>query len=105
MAHRFDIGAVIKVTLGKILGLAIPLILYIDLKSLYNYLVKLGTTQEKRLMVDVMSLRQSYKQQEITEVKWIHGHHNPANSITKVKPSSALKMLIDSNLINISTMQ
>ena len=61
MAHGFDIGGVIKATLGKILGAALPLILCTHSKSLYDCLVKLGTTQEKRLMVDVMSLRQSYE--------------------------------------------
>lgn len=47
----------------------ILLILSIDLKLLYKYLVKLNITQEKQLMVDVMSPSQPYKQQEITEVK------------------------------------
>ncbi len=69
MAYGFEIGAVIKAMLRKILGSAVPLILYTDLKSLYNYLVKLDTTQKKQLIVDVMSLRQLYKQQEIPEVK------------------------------------
>ena len=69
MAHRFDIGVVIKATLGKMLGSAVSLILCTDSKSLYDCLVKLGTTQEKQLMVDVMSLRQSYKRREITEIK------------------------------------
>ena len=103
MAHGFDIGAIIKATLEKILRLAVPLILCTDSKSLYNCLVKLGTTREKWLIVDVMSLRQSYEQWEITEVKWIYGHHNPADSMTKAKPSSALKTLINTNCINIST--
>ena len=44
MAYGFDIGVVIKTTLGKILRLAIPLILYIDPKFLYDCLVKLVTT-------------------------------------------------------------
>ena len=54
-------------------------------------------------MIDIMSLHQSYERREITEVKWIHGHHNPADSMTKAKSSSALKNVIETNRINIST--
>jgi hypothetical protein len=38
-----------------------PIVVCTDLYSLYECLVKLGTTQEKRLMIDIMALRQSYK--------------------------------------------
>jgi len=69
MAYRFNIRAVIKLTVNKILNINLPLIMYTDLKSLYNYLIRLGTTQEKRLIINVMCLRQAYKQKEITEVK------------------------------------
>lgn len=103
MAHGFDIGAVIKATLGKVLQAEIPLVLCTYSKSLYDCLVKLGTTHEKRLMIDVMSLRQSYERREITEIKWIHGHNNLADSMTKRRPSSALKTLIDTNRINLDT--
>lgn len=47
MAHKFNIRAVIKAMLRKMFESTIPLILYIDLKSLYNCLVRLGTIQEK----------------------------------------------------------
>lgn len=39
MALRFDIKAVIKAILGKMLKSAVPLILYTNSKSLYNCLV------------------------------------------------------------------
>lgn len=45
----------------------------------------------------------SYEQQEITEMKWIHGYHNLADFMTKAKPLLASKMLIDLNNHNINT--
>ena len=69
MAYGFNIGAVIKATLEKMLQVEIPLILCIDSKSLYDCLVRLETTQEKKLRIDVMTLRQSYERREVTEVK------------------------------------
>jgi hypothetical protein len=101
MAHSFDKGMVIKTTIEKILGKSIPLIVCTDSKSLYDCLVKLGTTNEKRLMIDLLCLRQSYERREITEVKWIDGNTNPADAMTKGKPCSALKALLDTNRIDL----
>jgi hypothetical protein len=102
LAHGFDIGAAIKSTIQKILQLEqLPLVLCTDSKSLYDCLVKLGTTQEKRLMVDLMCLRQAYERREITEVKWISSGDNPADAMTKAKPCQALKTLIDTNKLNL----
>jgi len=57
MAHGFNIGAVIKSTLDKVLQVNLLLILCTDLKSLYDYLIRLGTTQEKRLIINIICLR------------------------------------------------
>jgi hypothetical protein len=46
-----------------------PIVVCTDLYSLYECLVKLGSTQEKRLMIDIMALRQSYERREITEIQ------------------------------------
>jgi hypothetical protein len=83
------------------LGIKLPLVVYTDSKSLYECLVKLGITQEKRLIVDVMCLRQAYERREIAEVKWIKGDTNPTDAITKSKPSNALKLLIDTNTLQL----
>jgi len=101
MAHGFDMGASVKSTIDRALEMELPLVVCTDSKSLYECLVKLGTTREKRLMIDVMCLRQAYERREIAEVKWIKGESNPADSITKSKPTNALKRLINTNTIQL----
>jgi hypothetical protein len=101
MAHGFDMGAVVKSIVDRALEIDLPLVVYTDSKSLYECLVRLGTTQEKRLMIDVICLRQAYERREIAEVKWIKGESNPADSMTKLKPTNALKRLINTNTIQL----
>jgi Reverse transcriptase (RNA-dependent DNA polymerase) len=103
-AHGFDIAIAIKTTLDNILDTRTPLILCTDSKSLFDCLVRLGTTQEKRLMIDIMCLRQAYERRQITEVKWIDGDTNPADAMTKAKPCDALRRLIDTNKVDIKDM-
>ena len=43
IAYSFNIAAVIKSTINKMLFIITPLIFYTDLKSLFNYLVRLST--------------------------------------------------------------
>jgi hypothetical protein len=57
IAHGFDIGGLVKTIINRILEIEVPLVVYIDSKSLYEYLVKLGTTREKRLIIDIICLR------------------------------------------------
>jgi hypothetical protein len=47
---------------------AIPLVICTDSYSLYKYLVKLRIIKEKRLIINIMALRQSYERREITEI-------------------------------------
>ena len=99
MAYGFDLSIFIKLILNKALRIDLPLVLYIDLKSLYGCLIKLGTIVEKRLIIDIICLRQAYERREITEVKWIKGESNPADLMTKGKLLNALKRLIDTNTL------
>ena len=52
-----------------------------------------------------MCLYQLYERREITEVKWINGNSNPTDSMTKSKASTALKKLIDTNYLELQTME
>ncbi|RAL58350.1 hypothetical protein DID88_005767 [Monilinia fructigena] len=107
LVFGFDVGAAIKGSINAIIKpkKQIPLVICIDSKSLYELLTKLGTTAEKRLMIDIMSLRQSYERREITEIKWIDGNSNPADAMTKDRPCQALKDLIDTNKLIIKESQ
>jgi hypothetical protein len=69
MIHELDINAILKAIMSKMLSITVLLVFCIDFKLLYDYLITLSITREKRLMINVMSLRQSYKRREIIEVK------------------------------------
>jgi hypothetical protein len=43
IAHGFNISSLVKSIINKVLEIKVPLIIYIDSKSLYEYLVKLRT--------------------------------------------------------------
>ena len=85
-------------------GSDIPLIICIDSFSLYECLVKLGTMSEKRLMIDLTSIRQAYERRQITEIKWIKGEDNPADSMTKEKGNTALDRIIATNKLSIEVL-
>jgi hypothetical protein len=56
-----DIAIAVKASLDTILTrlniAIIPIIVYTDSFSLYEYLVKLSTIKEKRLIIDIIALR------------------------------------------------
>ncbi|KAI0991271.1 hypothetical protein K3495_g16916, partial [Podosphaera aphanis] len=80
------------------LGLpTVPIIICTDSFSLYECLVKLGTTKEKRLMIDIMAIRESYERRELAEIRWINGKDNPADAMTKATPTGALRRLVETN--------
>lgn len=101
--YDFDIRVIIQVILRKVFEAKVSLVFCIDSKFLYNCLVKLGNTHKKCLIIDIMSFCQLYKKSKIMEIKWIYAYNNPADSMTKSKLSSTLKMLVNINSIDLDT--
>lgn len=95
------VGTTIKMIMAQLGFEKIPTIVCTDSYSLYECLVKLGTTKEKRLMIDIMALRQSYERGEIMEIKWINGSDNPADAMTKADPNKALEKFINTNTLRV----
>ena len=105
MVGGFDSAIALSTTLQQIVRNfnmpGIPVVICTDSKSLYDCLVKLGTTNEKRLMIDIMSIRESYEKREITEIRWINGKDNPADACTKKTPNNAIEALVSHNRLTI----
>jgi hypothetical protein len=97
----FTIGSTLTIIM-KQLGLpTIPIIVYTDSYSLYECLVKLETTKKKRLIINIMAIRESYENRELFEIRWINGQNNPADVITKSNPNKALETFINTNSLRI----
>jgi hypothetical protein len=65
----YAIGSTLKLITTQLELPDIVTIVCTDSYSLYEYLVKLGTTKEKRLIIDIIVLQQSYKRKELFEVR------------------------------------
>ena len=73
MANGVDIGFTIAATVSMILQqLSLPpapLVVCTDSLSLYDCVVKLEITREKRLMIDIMALREIYERRELIDMR------------------------------------
>ena len=52
----YAISIILNIIIDKLNLLKIKIIIYIDLYSLYKYLVKLRTTKKKRLIINIILL-------------------------------------------------
>lgn len=95
------LGTILKMITDQLDLPQIPIVVCTDSYSLYECMVKLGTTKEKRLMIDIMSVRQSYERRELSEIRWINGNDNPADALTKANPTKSLQQLVETNKIRV----
>ena len=62
MTYNFDVDAVIKSIVKKILAIpTLLMIVCINLKSLYECLIRLKIIQKKRFIIDIMCLKKHIK--------------------------------------------
>ena len=97
----FIVATTIKIITEQLRLPEIPMVVLTDSYSLYECIVKLGTTKEKRLIINIMALRQMYERRELDEVRWINGNNNPADAITKGNLNKSLKLFLNTNKLTI----
>ena len=62
------IGTTLKMITDQLKLPVIPIIIYTDLYSLYECLVKLSIMKEKCFMIDIIALWQSYEWQKLFKI-------------------------------------
>jgi hypothetical protein len=101
----FDLAYVIITTLKIITNQQnlpeILIIFYINSKSLYEYIMKLGITKEKHLIINIITIRQAYEKKELFEICYINKQDNLIDTITKLLPNKTLEKFINTNKLTI----
>ncbi len=90
----FDYCLAFAQDLSFILGKEIPVYLITDSKSLFDTVTKLTSITEKRLLIDVSSIRQSYYSSEIRKIGHVRSECNLADPLTKRMASKTLANLL-----------
>ena len=62
------IRTTLKIIIDRLKLPIIPIIIYTDLYSLYQCLVKLSTIKEKHLIINIIVLQQFYKHKELFKI-------------------------------------
>ena len=65
----YAIGSTLSIIIKQLKLPVTSVIVYTDSYSLYECLVKLGITKEKRLIIDVMAIRESYENRKLFEIR------------------------------------
>lgn len=91
----FDAAFIIKYDLSRILNRRLSLYMITDSRGLFDMITRNSYSAEKRLMIDLAALRESYRRREIDSIAHIQGKSNPADALTKITHNVALNCLMD----------
>lgn len=94
----FSAALLLKHDLERIDGVDIPLKMFTDFKQFFDVFFKSSLPTEKRLMIDLVSIWESYRSFEITGVGLIRGTVNIADAVTADCCNKALDQSIESGV-------
>ena len=90
LVDGLDMAIYIGSVPSEILGAQrIPTCCYIDNKSLFENIYSTKLVDEKRLRIDIASIKQMIDRGEVAHVKWINAEFQIADSLTKRGASNA----------------
>ncbi len=100
LASCRDFCQILAHDLFQIIGRKFPVFLSTDSKSTFDTITKLSGVSEKRLLIDISCLRQSYCEGEIQNLGHVRSKFNLADALTKKTNSETLQNLIKSGILD-----
>ena len=86
--------------LHSIVSQRLKIQLFKDSKSLFDTITKLTTLSEKRLLIDISAIRESYRAGDLDDVAHLSSEYNLADCLTKDKESSFLTSLMETGKLS-----
>jgi hypothetical protein len=74
--------------------------MYTDSLSLFDVITKSSTTAEKRLMIDLVVVRDAYDRMEIEQLAFLRTYYIPAVALTKVSRNTYLETILTTGTID-----
>ena len=99
-ADAFDMTFAIKKDMELMMNTPIPIVMLTDSLSLFDVITKSTITTEKRLMIDIKVVKDSYQRNELQTIGFIRSESNPADALTKVKRCTILDQILNSSQLD-----
>ena len=94
-AEALDYTCIMRHDLENITGRTVPLRIFTDSKSLFDFVTKSASTTERGLIIDVQEVRNGYNKPDVSDIRFIRSHNNPADAFTEVGPCVILDEILE----------
>ena len=101
----FDVATTLANELELVFSRKVPVQLFTDSKSLFDFISKGSRTSEKRMMLDIAAAREGFKDKTISDVRFVRSSKNIADGLTKHMSQAVFRQVIDSSRLDIQPEQ
>ena len=101
----FDVAVTLAAERKSLLRRPIPVQLFTDSKSLFDFISKGPRTSEKRMMLGIAAAREGFRDKVISDIGFIRSSDNVADGLTKAMSQAALCDVLSTGELNVRAEQ
>ena len=97
---EFDLAYLLREQLIRVLRTRLPIKMLTDSKTLFDVVTRGTLTTERRLVIDLMAVRESYARGDVSDIGHVRSEHNLADELTKASDCVRLLALMRKSRVN-----